>query len=215
MNFLEIINKCLLELNYKQVNTFSELVKNDHKRIMTILNIINREICALEGWDFLLRRTTVTLSAGNSEITNNVNGRILYLFVGGVRHDYCEDIEPFISGRPRMNTYSSFGNKLLFPKYNEDKTLDIIYYTNNCVEDAGGNEKTKLEYADDATLIPMPFAEPLLVYGTCLRLKANTEHFKFPYWQGMYNEALKNMKSKSSVDFRHAPKINLFRRQKP
>ena len=63
MNFLEIINKCLLELNYKQVNAFSELVKNDHKRIMTILNIINKEICASDGWNFLLRRTSATLSA--------------------------------------------------------------------------------------------------------------------------------------------------------
>jgi hypothetical protein len=33
MNFLELINKCLLELNYKQVSSFAELVKNDHKKI--------------------------------------------------------------------------------------------------------------------------------------------------------------------------------------
>lgn len=215
MNFFEIINECLLELNYKQVNAFSELIKNDHKRIITILNIINKEICASEGWNFLLRRTTTTLSAGSSEITNSVNGRILYLFVGEERHDYCEDVEFFISGNPKLNTYSSFGNKLLFPKYDEDKTLDIIYYTNNCAEDGEGNEKTKLEYSDDVPLIPMPYAEPLLIYGTCLRLKANTEHFKFPYWQGMYNEALRNMKSKTSIAFGHAPQINLFRRQKP
>ena len=215
MNFFEIINECLLELNYKQVNAFSELIKNDHKRIITILNIINKEICASEGWNFLLRRTTTTLSAGSSEITNSVNGRILYLFVGEERHDYCEDVESFILGNPKLNTYSSFGNKLLFPKYDEDKTLDIIYYTNNCAEDGEGNEKTKLEYSDDVPLIPMPYAEPLLIYGTCLRLKANTEHFKFPYWQGMYNEALRNMKSKTSIAFGHAPQINLFRRQKP
>ena len=214
MNFLEIINKCLLELNYKQVNAFSELIKNDHKRIMT-LNIINKEICACEGWDFLLRKTSATLNAGSSEIPNTVNGRILYLFVGGVRHDYCEDVESFVSGNPIMNTYSGFGDKLLFPKYDEDKTLDIIYYTNNCAKDGDGNEKTSLEYSDDVTLIPMPYAEPLLVYGTCLRLKANTEHFKFPYWQGMYNETLRNMKSQASVAFGHAPKINLFRRSKP
>ena len=33
MNYLELINKCLVELNYKTVNAFSELVKNDHKKI--------------------------------------------------------------------------------------------------------------------------------------------------------------------------------------
>ncbi len=215
MNFFEIINECLLELNYKQVSAFSELIKNDHKRIITILNIINKEICACEGWDFLLRKATATLSAGSNEIQNTVNGRILYLFVGGVRHDYCEDVESFVSGNPKVNTYSSFADKLLFPKYDEDKTLDIVYYTNNCAKDGEGNEKAKLEDPDDVPLIPMPYAEPLLIYGTCLRLKANTEHFKFPYWQGMYNEALRNMKSKTNIAFRHAPQINLFRRQKP
>lgn len=212
MEFLKIINKCLLELNYKQVNAFSELVKNDHKRIINILNIINREVCYSEGWNFLLRKTSLSLSAGNCEIINTVNGRILYLFVNGVRHDFCEDVESFLSGKPKPNTYSVFGDKILLPKFDEDKTISIIYYTNNCVEDSQGTEKTSLEYADDKTLIPMPFAEPLLVYGTCLRLKANTEHFKFPYWQGMYNEALRNLKSKSSAAFEHAPKINLFRR---
>ncbi len=56
MKFLELINKCLLELNYRQVNAFSELIKNDHKRIKTIMNLINKEICAVEGWNFLLKR---------------------------------------------------------------------------------------------------------------------------------------------------------------
>lgn len=212
MNFLEIINNCLLELNYKRVNAFSELVKNDHKRIMTILNVINKEICNSEGWNFLLRKTSVTLSAGNSEIENTVNGRILYLFVNGTRHDYVEDIESFVKGTPRANTYSSFGSKLLLPKYDEDKTLEIIYYTNNCAQSSVGVEKTDMESSDDESLIPMPYSESLLVYGTCLRLKANTGHFKFPYWQGMYNEALRNLKSKTCTAFEYAPKINLFRR---
>ena len=45
MNFLEIINKCLIELNYKPVNTFAELTKNEHKKIKNILNLLNGEIC--------------------------------------------------------------------------------------------------------------------------------------------------------------------------
>ena len=211
MNFFEIINKCLLELNYKQVNAFSELIKNDHKRIMSILNIINKEICSAEGWNFLLRKASLTLNAGTGEILNTINGRILYVFINGTRFDYVEEIESFVTGNQRQNTYSSLGNKLLFPKFEQDKIIEIIYYTKNCVESSQGIEKTDFETADDKTLIPLPYAEPLLVYGTCLRLKANTEHFKFPYWQGMYNEALRNLKSKTCIDFRHAPKINLAR----
>ena len=37
MNYLELINKCLVELNYKQVGSFSELTKNDHKKLKNIL----------------------------------------------------------------------------------------------------------------------------------------------------------------------------------
>ena len=53
MNFFEIINNCLLELNYRQVNNFSELIKNDHKKLISIINIINKEICSAHNWNFL------------------------------------------------------------------------------------------------------------------------------------------------------------------
>lgn len=212
MKFLEIINKCLLELNYKQVHSFSELVKNDHKRIVAILNLINKEVCHLEGWNFLLRKTTINLLAGMTEVENSVNGRILYLFIDGKRFDYCEKVELFIAGKPKDRTYSSFDKNLLFPKFDKDKTIEVIYYTNNCVVDEEGNEKIDFEYATDESLIPNPFVEQILVYGTCLRIKANTQYFKFPYWLGMYKEALGNLKSKSAVSVLNAPKINLFRK---
>lgn len=212
MNFLELINKCLLELNYKQVNSMSELVKNDHKRIVAILNIINKEICNVEGWNFLLRREKLHLPAENTEIDNTVNGRILYLFIDGKKYNFCEDIEPFLTGNAKLGTYSSFSDKLLFPKFKEDKTLEVIYYTKNCVLDSEGKEKTDFENETDTSLIPMPFAEQLLVYGTCLRLKANPQYFKFSYWISMYKEAMLNLKSKTSVSATSYPVVNLFRK---
>ena len=59
MNYLEIINKCLVELNYKKVTSFEELVKNDHLKIKNILNIINAEICTFDNWNFLLRKQII------------------------------------------------------------------------------------------------------------------------------------------------------------
>lgn len=211
MNFLDLINKTLLELNYKQVNSFSELVKNDHKRIKSILNIINREICNLEGWDFLLRKKKLSIPAHITELENTINGRILYLHIDGKRYEYCENNELFVAGHPKSCTFSSFANKLLFPEFDEDKEIDVVYYTNDCVTDNEGKCKENLTTETDLTLIPMPYAEQILVYGACLRMKANTEHFKFPYWQGMYNEALKNLKSKSCVMFKKAPQIKIHR----
>lgn len=210
MNFLELINKCLLELNYRQVNAYSELTKNDHKRIITILNIINKEICTIEKWNFLLRRTQQNLAANSTEILNPINGRILYLFVDGKRYKYI-DTEKFLSENQNFQKYSDFENKLLFPKSNKNNKLDIIYYTNNCVLSENNIEKTNFESPTDKSLIPMPFVEQLLVYGTCMRLKANPQYFKFSYWMSMYKEALANLKSKSSIEISSAPKITLSR----
>lgn len=211
MNFLELINKCLLELNYRQVNAFSELTKNDHKRIITILNIINKEICATEFWNFLLRRTQVNFNANSTEIQNPINGRILYLFIEGKRYEFDENIASFLSGNPKFQTYSIFDNKLLFPKFDKDKKLDIIYYTKNCVQNEQGKEKSDFETSTDKSLIPMPFVEQLLVYGTCMRLKANPQYFKFSYWMSMYKEAMANLKSKSTIATSNTPTIKLSR----
>nr|DAO28639.1 MAG TPA: hypothetical protein [Caudoviricetes sp.] len=211
MNFLELINKCLLELNYRQVNAFSELTKNDHKRIITILNIINKEICATECWNFLLRRTQVNFNANSTEIQNPINGRILYLFIEGKRYEFDENIASFLSGNQKSQTYSIFDNKLLFPKFDKDKKLDIIYYTKNCVQNEQGKEKSDFETSTDKSLIPMPFVEQLLVYGTCMRLKANPQYFKFSYWMSMYKEAMANLKSKSTIATSNTPTIKLSR----
>lgn len=211
MNFLELINKCLLELNYRQVNSFSELVKNEHKRIKSIMNVINNEICHQEGWNFLLRRKNMVLPANETEIDNIIGGRILYLLIDGEKYRYTQNFEPFITGRACQKIYSIFNDKLLFPKFNKEKNIEIIYYTSNSVVDNQGNEKTTLDSGNDISLIPMPFVEELLVYGTCLRLKGNPQHNRFSYWMSMYKEALLNLKSKSSVYANNTPQVFLYR----
>ena len=178
---------------------------------MAIINTINRELCTIEGWNFLLRRTALHLPAGTTEIDNDVSGRILYLFIDGKRYDYVDDVEPFMEGKPKGNTYSAFANRLLFPKFSADKVIDIIFFTKNNVIDSSGMEKEDFEEASDVSFIPMPFVEQLLVYGTCLRLKANPQYFKFPYWMSMYKEALANVKSKAAASAQNAPVVKMFR----
>ena len=68
MNYLELINKCLVELNYKQVSAFSELTKNDHKKLKNILNVLNTEICGFDRWNFLQRKKDVVLPKNTGEI---------------------------------------------------------------------------------------------------------------------------------------------------
>lgn len=211
MNFLDIINKCLLELNYRQVSSFAELVKNDHKRIKTIINIINQEICAANNWNFLLRKTTLTIPANETEVNNIINGRILFLLVDGKKYQFVDDVESFLTGKANDCTYCECADKLLFKKSPNSRNVQIVYYTKNCVIDAQGNEKMEMTEATDCSIIPAPFDLQLLTYGTCLRLKANPSYIRFSYWMSMYKEALANLKSRSSVDAQDSPSVRLLR----
>lgn len=211
MNYLELINKCLVELNYKQVNVFSELIKNDHKKIKNILNLINTEVCRFDKWNFLLRKTELTLPKNTGEIKNTIKGRFSLVLVDGVKYEYFEDFEKFLTNTQPPCTYSVFNDKLLFPIFNEEKTIEIVYFSENNAQDKDGNEKLTLVNEEDSSLIPDPFAEPILVYGTCMRLKANPQHVKFSYWMSMYNDSLANLRSRNHVSMDAAPTVKLFR----
>lgn len=211
MNYFEILNKCLIELNYKQVNSFSELTKNEHEKLKNLVNIINKEICLSEKWNFLLRTTTLSLPKNTGQIKNTVQGKIATVMIDGKIFKYYDNFEKFFTNSQPQGTYTSFNDMLLFPIFNKNKEIEIIYYTSNSATSKEGNEKTELEKETDKTLIPTVFAEPLLVYGACMRLKGNPQHVRFNYWYGMYKDALSNMKAKLAVDANTAPVVNLFR----
>ena len=213
MNFLEIINKCLVELNYKKVNAFAELTKNEHKKIMNILNIINAEVCNYTKWNFLIRKAVFTLNAGCAEIDNSVNGRISQLIVDGKAFDFYENAGDILIGKVKNKSlYSTYDKKILFAKiFDEDKKVEVIYYTSNNSVDDTGMEKMEMVKDSDESLIPMPFLEPILVYGACMRLKGNPQHIRFNYWVTMYKDALANMVSKCSLDANFSPCVKLSR----
>lgn len=211
MNYFEILNKCLVELNYKQVNSFSELTKNEHEKLKNLVNIINKEICLSEKWNFLLRTTTLSLPKNTGQIKNTVQGKIATVMIDGKIFKYYDNFEKFFTNSQPQGTYTSFNDMLLFPIFNKNKEIEIIYYTSNSATSKEGDEKTELEEENDKTLIPTVFAEPLLVYGACMRLNGNPQHVRFNYWYGMYKDALSNMKAKLAVDANTAPVVNLFR----
>ena len=212
MNYLDIINKCLIELNYKPVEAFSELIKNEHKKIKNIINVLNSEVCSSARWNFLQRKKTVILPQNTGELENTINGRIEMILVDGTKFEYFSDFEKFFTNSQPINTYSFYDDKILFPIFNQPKNVEIYYYTNCFVKDADENEKQNLENATDETLIPDIFAEPVLVYGTCMRLKGNPQHIRFNYWLSMYKDALSNMRSRISSSMDDAPEVKLHRR---
>jgi hypothetical protein len=212
MNYLELVNKCLVELNYKQVNAFSELIKNDHKKLKNIINVLNTEICGSTRWNFLQRKSELNLPKNIGEIENTIDGRIETLIVDGVKFEYYPNFEKFFVNSQPSNTYSLYNDKILLPLFNKDKKVEVLYYTKNCVKNSDGIEKLLFEDSDDTSLIPATFAEPLLVYGACMRLKGNPQHVRFSYWLSMYNEALANMRSQISDSMDEIPIVKLYRR---
>lgn len=213
MNYLELINKCLVELNYKQVYAFNELVKNDHKKIKNIINVINSEVCNSEKWDFLLRFATLRIPAYTTKIYNDkIDGRISSLIIDDEEYDYTPDYKKFFSKSKPSKIYSFMGEELLFPSFNETKYANVYYYTRKSAVSEYFVDKYAMENETDTSLIPELFAEPLLVYGTCMRLKANPQHPKFAYWTSMYNNALANLRSKSCIDVNETPSVKMSRR---
>lgn len=212
MNYLELINKCLVELNYKQVSAFSELTKNDHKKLKNIINVLNTEICTSEKWNFLLRKEQILLPKNVGETKNIIDGRIETVIADGQKLEYYPDFEAFLMNTQPQNTYGLFNDKILLPVWNKDKIIEIVYYTKNCAKDVNGKEKYNMEEGEDISLIPEPFAEPVLVYGSCLRLKGNPQSVRFGYWMSMYKDALANLRSKISGSSDETPVVKMFRK---
>lgn len=211
MNYFEMINKCLVELNFKQVSSFAELTKNDHKKLKNILNIINSSICRFDNWNFLIRNSELVIPSSENAVINPINGKIISLVIDNQPYKYIVDFENYITKPLPDKTFTAMGEKLIFPKFKEDKTAKITYYSRNTAIDINGQEKLTMENDNDQTLIPEPFAEPLLVYGACMRLKANPQHVKFSYWYSMYKEALAEIKSQISVSAKELPYIKMYR----
>lgn len=211
MNYFELINKCLVELNYKKCNDFTDLVKNDHEKIKNILNIINAEVCGFDNWNFLLRKVQIELPKNSGELFNTIPGRIHSLYIDDTKYAFYEDFEDFMLNRQPSKTYTVFNDKILLPIFDQNKTVEIIYYTNNFAQNSDGYDILSMAKEDDKPAIPFPFVEPILVYGTCMRLKGNAEYSKFSYWYGMYKDTLSNMRAKIGINAQGTPQISIKR----
>ena len=143
---------------------------------------------------------------------NSIDGRIKTIIIDGLKFEYFKDFEKFFTNSQPQNTYSLFNDKILLPIFNQDKNVEIYYYTKNCVKNIEGREKYNFENEEDVSLIPAPFVEPLIVYGACMRLKGNPQHVRFSYWLNMYKDALANLRSKVAETLDEYPMVKMFRR---
>lgn len=211
MNYFDIINKCLIELNYREVPTWDALTLNDHKRLKDIIARLNSQICASYDWPFLQRYHKTTIPQGVSKILNPITGRLEAVFVDGFELKYSPDCKSFITQNPIFGCFATFAEHIYLAPSSSSRECEILYNTDDSAFDKDGVEKRYLEQKDDKSLIQEVFQEPLLVYGACMRLKSNPDHNKFKYWYSMYTDALATMRAMAISSQNASPNIALKR----
>lgn len=94
---------------------------------------------------------------------------------------------------------------------NADTTapITVYYYSRHTALGANGQFKTKMDEGGDVSILPMPYAEHILLYGTCLKAKANPAYPKFGFWNTMYIQALANLQKNGVSTFDDTPGLNI------
>lgn len=211
MNYLDLINSVLQELNYKVVSSFSDLVKPDHEKIKTLVNRKNDELLNLRDWDFLLREKVLVVPAGSDTVVLGDDMRLKSVFVNGLEFAQIEDCTPFLLKKDVPNSFALFSGAILLAPSSVERVVKILYYTKNHAKTEAGLEVPELKSATDETLLPEEFAKSALIYGVCLEFKSNPQHPKYKHWaDSLYQAKSKMVATSASLQY-HAPKIKLSR----
>ena len=110
MNYFEIINKVLIELNYDSVSSFADLTRLEHKRLMNIINRLNKEICNLnDKFHFRQMIKEIKLSEDRIEYSLNISGKIMRVLGEQGEYSYHSDYTDFYSSNPPMNAFCAYG----------------------------------------------------------------------------------------------------------
>lgn len=207
MNLLEIFNKVMLELNYRPIEQFENIYKNEHLRILENIRRTNSEVCTSYEWDFLMREEKAELSRGEIDPNFEVNGTVRAIYENGQKLKYNRHFEDFFTGQAAEGTYSVCNCKLVFPKSNRDREFQVFYTTKFTALDETGSERENLILPTDASIISEPYAADVLTYGACVKTKGNPQFAKFAYWNSSYTRALGRMRAECHATREEAPHL--------
>ena len=211
MNFLDLINLTLQELNYKQVSSFSDLIKPDHKKVITIVSRMNDILLDSCDWEFMLREVVLSVPAGAERVELPFEMKIKDVLIDGNRLCYTDECERFLAGRGFSNYFSVFNRQILLVPKNQPRSLKILYITRNHAINAQGHEIPALVNGDDVTLVPDEHARTALVYGACVQFKSNPQHPKYKHWLDGFVDARAKMRSTLEYVVQQPPEIKLPR----
>lgn len=211
MKFFDLINLTLQELNYKQVSSFSDLIKPDHKKVVEIVSRMNDILLDSCDWEFMRRELVLDVPANVDRVEIPFEMKIKSVLLDSQSLVFTDECELFLGGKGFSGGYSIFNRQLWFVPKNVARKLKIIYITRNHALDAQGNEIPRLVNGDDVTLVPDEHARTALVYGACVQFKSNPQHPKYRHWLDGFVDARAKMRASLEFVVQQPPKIKLPR----
>ncbi len=197
MNYFEIINAILLELNYSQVSSFDDLTKIEHKRIMDVVNRLNKEVCLMsDAFPFRQMINTMKLRTDKKEYDLPFKGKISKIIGKNEKYQYEPDFGKFFQNEFLSNKFGLYGNKVLFSGIND--IVKIFYVSEEFVVDRYGNFKENFVFENDMSIIPANFVERIFVNGGAYNFKQNTAHPKYVHWKKEYDSAIAELVATAS-----------------
>lgn len=210
MNFLEILNKALVELNFKQITSLSSS-KIDQIKLRNAVNRINKDVVLSNNYWFRQKKTTLSID-DSIEYTNPATGKILCIKNDSIEYRFEPDYTKIYDGTSNGLVYSFFGGEILFPSATE--TVDIYYLTDNPAINSAGTEISEMTVTTDIPLIPEKYQESILVNGACMAFKAMTTHPKYPHWRKEYINGISQLNAECLNSDDERPSISIRNPQK-
>ena len=205
--YFEIFTKVLNELSWREVSGFDEIEKSEHKRILNLINVTNSEVLSSYIWDFQIEKKEVVVQKGESNILTDFFGKIISVWEGSKKYKYIHPTMLKPDNNSRCDYYSNIGDLIISTPANHERKLSVIYVSELYALDKDGQKKVKMEKSDDTSILPMPYLEPILVYGTLIKVKANPSFAKFNFWRTLYYNAITNLRTSGPKSFEDAPRI--------
>jgi len=207
--YFEIFNRVLNELNRREIKSFEEIEKEEDKRILNHINATNAEVLSSYVWNFQIEKTSVELQKDCATIMNNFEGKIICVCEGNKKYKYVHPALINSLSQKRADVYSNIGPLLLTNPIKQIRKLDIYYVSSQYALNSSNQRIPKMSAKDDTSTIPMPHVEPILVYGTLIRVKANPNFAKFSFWRAMYYNSINILRSAGNLSCEDYPHIKL------
>lgn len=210
MNYFELFNKVMLELNLTPLTNFENARKSEHLRILENLRRVNTEILTKYDWDFMKNQATYKLRGGENIVAVNNLGTVTRLLCNSCPLKYSKLKGVFADGEGiPSGSYSIWKDYIILPKSAENREIYMEYTAYRFAVGEDGSLKANFEAQDDKSILPEPFGDDILVYGATILTKANPKFEKFSFWQKCYNDSILRLIESEKKSYHKEPQIVL------